>query len=178
MPDPFTQAWEEAEAACPTAVLVYATLELQHPAFVDGSGAAIPLRLVHDLMDRSLGIELSALFDPGTMATFTASAFESDRAEFGEGRVPECSLVMDNVGRDLTPWIEAAVAYRADLVMIYREYRSDDVDEPCYGPVEFRLRQVKISGSRVEGTARLADIANMKFPRKVYSRSAFPGLQA
>ena len=74
------------------------------------------------------------------MATFAAIPFQAEYPEFAEGRVPEARIAIDNVARELLPHIERAMIYRADLIAIYREYRSDDVTVPCYGPVEFVIR--------------------------------------
>lgn len=176
MSGPWTDAWAEAEASCPVDVDVYSTLELQHPAFVE-SGSPIALRFVLDVQPRLLGIEAGALFNGGTTQSFVPIAFEASRPEFAQGRVPECRVAIDNVARELMPHLNAAVRVRADLIVLFRQYRSDDMGEPCYGPVEFVIRNARITGTRVEGTAKLADIANMSFPRRTYSRAEFPALQ-
>lgn len=173
MADP---AWEEAEASCTTAFGVYVTLELQHPAIQDEEGAEVPARLVHDVVPRALGIELGGLFNPGQMVEFNPSAFTSLFAELAQGQIPQTQITIDNVARELTAYLEAAVGYNADLKAIYREYRDDDPSEPIYGPVEFLISSAKVTGTSVTGTARLSNLANKKFPRRVYTRAAFPGL--
>ena len=170
----YTQAWAEAMASCPTDPLIYPTIELQHPEFKE-AGAPVPLRFVLDAEDRQFGIEPGALFG-GQPATFAACAFEADYPEFAEGKLPSCRIAVDNVSRHLTPYLNAAIQVRADLVLIYREYRSDDVSEPCYGPARFRVTEVVVTGSRVEGTATLRDLTNSKFPQGTYTRALFPGL--
>jgi hypothetical protein len=176
MADPWTSVWEEAEATAPPGVVMYATLELQHPAFLQG-GVEVPIRCVTGVADdMNFGIEVGAVFNGGQTVTFKAIPFFAERPEFAEGKVPECQVTVDNVGRDLFPYIEAAVQVKADLAALYREYRSDDLTEPCYGPVRFVMRKVQIKGTSVIGTARLQDLANRKFPYKVYAVNEFPGL--
>lgn len=177
MSDSWTDAWAEAVASAPADVDLYVTLELQHPAIQDG-GVSVPVRLVLDDVDRTLGIEPGAMFNPGTQQVFTHCAFSAGQPEVGVGRTPECSVTIDNVADQLTPYLNAAVEVRADLLLVYREYRSDVLSEPSYGPVEFVLRQVTISGSTVTGKAKLADLANMSFPRRIYRPAEFPGLRA
>lgn len=173
---PYTDAWAEAEASCPVDVLVFNTIELQHVAFLE-MGSPIALRFVLDAEPRNFGIEAGALFNPGSVQAFRPAAFQSSLPTFAEGRMPECTIAVDNVARYLTPYLNAAVQVRADLVVVFRQYRSDDLSAPCYGPVEFRVRNVRILGTRVEGTASLADLPNMLFPDATYSRAAFPALQ-
>lgn len=171
-------AWEEAQASAPPQVVVYHTLELQHPGFLDETGEnQIPVRvvtLVSDDMD--FGIEDGATFNAGEMAPFRAVMFEAGQPEFGEGKVPETTVTVDNVTRELMPHLRRAMTYRADLKVLYRQYRSDDLSEPCYGPTEFVMRNVVVKGTRMTGTARLDNLANRKFGL-VYTIEEFPGLQ-
>ena len=51
------------------------------------------------------------------------------------------------------------------------------VHTPCYGPVEFVIRNASMTGSRIEGIARLDNHASRKFPSKLYTLREFPGLQ-
>jgi hypothetical protein len=171
--DPWTAAWEESEATAPPGVLTYCTLELQHTSF------EVPVRVVTGVdTDQSFTIEEDADFNGGTSQTFTAVPFYAERPEFAEGKTPTCLVTVDNVGRELAPKLEAAVLVKADLAVLYREYRSDDLTEPCYGPVRFVMKRVSVKGTSVVGTAQLDDLANRKFPYKVASVKEFPGLVA
>lgn len=176
MADPWTSAWEEAEATAPPQVVVYSTLELQHPAFIQDD-VNVPIRVVTGVSDNtSFGIELGADFNPGEMASFQAVPFYAEVPEFAEGKTPSCAVTVDGVGRELTAYIEDAVQVKADLSVLFRQYRSDDLSEPCYGPVRFIMKKVTVRGQTVVGTAQLDDLANRKFPYKVASIDEFPGL--
>lgn len=176
MSDPWTAAWEEAEATAPPGVIAYSTLELQHPAFLE-NGVQVPIRCVTEVTDNmQFGIEAGATYNAGETATFQAIPFYAERPEFAEGRTPQCDVTIDNVAREVSVYLEAAVQIKSDLIAIYREYLSDDTSEPSYGPVQFVMRKVTVSGTKVTGTARLDDLANRKFPLKVYSVNEFPGL--
>jgi hypothetical protein len=173
-----TAAWEEADASVPASVQVYFTLELQHPGFVDESTNPLPIRCVTGVYeDMQLGIEDGAVFDAGALATFRAIPFCADFPEFAEGRVPETRVTVDNVSRELVPHIESALSLRADLIAIYREYRSDDLSAPCFGPVEFIVRNITMTGTHIEGMASIDNLANKKFPSRVYTTKEYPGLQ-
>jgi hypothetical protein len=174
--DPWKAAWEEAEATAPPDVLIYCTLELQHPAFLK-DGVQVPIRCVTGVADAmEFGIEAGAAFNEGEMASFQAMPFSADRPEFAEGQTPQCTVTVDNCGREISGYLEAAIQVKADLIAVYREYRSDDLTEPCYGPVQFVMRKVTVTGTSVSGTATLDNLANRKFPFKVYSQNEFPGL--
>lgn len=170
-------AWAEAEAVCTAAYQVIETIELQHPGLVDGLNNPMPIRLVLDVMPRVLGIEPDALYSPGAMVEFQPTTIQCDSPEYAEGRMPTARLRIDNVTKDLLPHLDRATEYRADLKVIIRRYRSDDLSMPIYGPVELVLTGITADGSTVEGTATIADFGDRKVPSLIYSLAAFPGLQ-
>ena len=168
-------AWEEAIASCPTDVRVVDTLELQHPAILF-EGINRPARIVNDVVERSLGIELSGVFDPGELVEFTPSAFGAAFPKYSEGQVPTCEIEIDNVARELTAYLEAALGYNAELTAIFRQYSLTDPGEPIYGPIAFTIRNVRVSGTRITGAARVSNLVDKPFPTRVYTRARFPGL--
>lgn len=178
MSDPWTAAWEEAEASVPPDVKIYSTLELQHPSFVNGSpDTAYVVRVITGVAeDTPLTIEIGADFNGGEEVTFQAVQFFAERPELAEGTVPSCTITIDNVARYLTPILENALEYKADLIVLYREYRSDDTTEPCYGPIEFVIKKVTVRGTQVSGIAMIDNLGNKKFPTRVFTITEFPGL--
>ncbi len=176
MSDPWTDAWAEAVASCPTSTTVYETVELQHPPSRSRIACRPALRAgQRGSRARHRG---GRGLQSGEHADLHAYQLLAAQPEFAQGKVPECKITIDNVGRQLMPYLNAAVRVRADLVLVYRQYRSDDVTEACYGPVSFVVRNVRITGARVEGTAKLADLANAKFPTRAYTTAEFPALRA
>ena len=49
------------------------------------------------------------------MALFAAIPFYADFPEFAEGKVPETSITVDNVSRELVPHIESGAARCAPI---------------------------------------------------------------
>jgi hypothetical protein len=177
MASSFNAAWQEAEATAPAGVTLLCTLELQHPTFLDGGGQPYGVRLVTGVdADQVLTLEAGAPLNGGAAVTFTAIPFTAERPTFAEGQVPTCDITVDNVGRELVPVLEAAAVVRADLIAIYREYRSDDLTEPCFGPVQFVIKKVAMTGTALTGTAMIDNLANRKFPSRNYTIVEFPGL--
>ncbi len=171
MSSPGNAAWEEAMATAPANVDIYDTLELQHPTFDE------PVRVVADVIDDLvLTLEDGATFNGGEAVTFSAVSFIAEVPAYAEGKAPECQVTIDNVARLLIPYLNNAITVRADLTVVWRQFRSDMTDAPCYGPVTFTLRRVTVNGTRVTGTAKLDDLVNMKFPRKIYTIAEYPGL--
>lgn len=178
MADPWTPAWEEAEATAPPGLDPYNTIELQHPAFLEGDPPVeIPIRAVTGVHEEMMfGIEPGARFGGGTMQEFRAIPFHAEPPEFAEGKTPECKVLVDGVARELAAHLDAAIQIKADLVAIFRQYRPDDLTEPCWGPIQFVMRRVTVTGTAVQGFAKLEDLANRRFPFKTYTINEFPGL--
>lgn len=177
MPDPWTDAWAEAEVTGTPGVEVYQTLELIHPAFVDAIEGAFSIRAVAETyVDQKFTLEPGAPLNGGEEVDFKAIPFSSDMPEIVEGKTPECTISVDNVGEELEPYIEAAAQMRADMIAILRQYRDDDRSEPCYGPVFFVIKNVTVTGSTVTGTAKIDDLANRKFPSRFYNLGEYKAL--
>ncbi|MGB3390213.1 MAG: DUF1833 family protein [Pseudaminobacter sp.] len=167
------EAMAEARASVKPGQLVYFTLELQHSTFDQ------PARVVTGaLNDMLFGIEADAVYDPGEMVTFIACPFRADPPEVREGLPPQCKVSIDNVTRELWPLIENAKMVREAIKVIYREYVSDDLSEPAYGPIEFLLKEVAMTGTTITGTATVNDLLNKRFPKQDqnYSYRDFPSL--
>lgn len=176
--EPWTAAWEEAEASNPTGVDVFHTVELIHPEFIDGITGPFSVRAVNGTPDdQTFTLEAGAPLDAGVAVVFTAIPFSDDLPEFAEGQTPTCTLSIDGVGDEIEPYLEGVVSVRSDMIVIYRQYRSDDATEPCFGPIQFVMKKITMKNGRLEGTCQLKNLSNFKFPLKVFTYDDFPGLQ-
>lgn len=168
-----SEAMLEAYASCRPSARIYNTLEVWQSSFAE------PARIVANVGDDKIfGIELSALRNPGEMVTFFACPFESQYPEQRPGQPPSTKVKIDNVARELVPKIKAAQGVREYLQVIYREYLSDDLSEPSYGPVEFELRNIVMVGASLTGEITVKNLQNKRFPRitKNYDPYQFPSL--
>lgn len=200
MPDPLlSQAIQEAYAAAPADVVILDTLELRHPTFTD------PIRVVRNFADTDTwlqlgGSEVQAVLDAmdaedremvglvarleagaplnaGQMVAFVALAFDLQRPNVDTGPVPEITVVMDNVGREITDALDAAAISQDKIEVTYRPYLSTDIDGPQMDPpITLVLTEVEADPLRVTGRARMLDIGNKAFPGLTYTAKKFPGL--
>lgn len=177
----WTAAWAEAQASAPANIVELYTLELHHPAFQDENGLPIAVRAVRDTRDHDLLLEANAPLNGGEVVTFTAIPFDMPWPEQDEGRAPELTIRIDNIGREIVPYLDAAVQMQAPLTVIMRVYlyNSDDGTTTAGTvPIVFPLRQVSVSDSYVEGSASPADLANKRALRLVYDLQNYPGLDS
>jgi len=168
-----SEALLEAYAACPPSARVYHTLEIWQSSF------AQPARVVANVGDDLVfGIEAGAARDGGAMVNFIACPFQADYPEQREGQPPSTTISIDNVSRELVPQIRAALGVRQYIQVLYREYLGSDLTEPAYGPVEFELRNVKMTGTTLSGLVMVKNLQNKRFPRltKNYDYNQFPSL--
>ena len=168
-----SEALLEAYASCPPSARIYQTLEVWHPSFAQ---AARVVANVGD--DMTFGIEAGAPRDGGSIVTFIACPFRADYPEQREGQPPSCKIWIDNVARELVPQIRArarrAGLYRRALSRISRQRSA----EPAYGPVQFELTSVQMTGTTLTGTVVVKNLQNKRFPRitKNYTYQQFPSL--
>lgn len=181
----WSAALEEAYASAPADEFVVHTLELLHPAFVDGENNADSVRIVLDEQDWDLTLEAGAPLFGGETKTFQALAMEVSLPEQSEGSMGALKLALDNVPRDIWPKLQAAARVRANAQVIYREWVAvRDLETGIYTPSaapdlvlgELTMRVVTASILRIEGLATFADLLNKGFPRRSFSRADFPGL--
>ena len=120
-------------ASAPAHALLTA-LEISHPAI------ALPVRVVNDTRNRII-----------EGADYVALRFDARLADDIAGQAPQAELAIDNVGRELTQWIEAAGGGIGATVRILLVL---DVDDP---PVEWEVTldvaSMAVDAERV--TARL-----------------------
>lgn len=86
-----SRRFKEAQRELSPADAVLTALEITHPDL------ASPVRVVNDAVDHAIDGE-----------TYVALRFDARLAEDVEGRAPRAELVVDNIGRPLVQWIEAA----------------------------------------------------------------------
>lgn len=177
----WTDAWAEAQASVPGDKVELLTLELLHPSFLTAGGQPDPLRAVRDTQDHVLTLEDTAPLDPGGSVNFTAIMFDMPWPEVEEGRVPSLQIKIDNIGREMVPYLKAAARLQTPITVILRSYIFDVPTSAAVlgaDPITFQLRNVTVNDTAVIGSASPADLANIRAFREVYDIERFPGLDA
>ncbi len=174
MPDPsLSDAIREAYAFAPAGVIHYDTLEFRHPAF------STPIRVVRDNRALTARLEADAPQDAGVEVTFVGYAFDFVRPEVGPDGVPQFTIEIDNVSRDIAAHIELALASRQLIEVTYRAYLSTDLDGPSNDPpLTLTLQRITATPFRVSAVASYVNVANKRFPGQDYDAERFPGLIA
>jgi hypothetical protein len=174
MPQPNLEAAiKEAYASAPTDEVILHTLELYHPAF------AAPIRVVRDHVDFTATLEATAPRNAGQSVTFVAFAFDIVPPEVTDGALPQCTIEIDNVSRDVLANIELAMGSTELVTAIYRAYLDTDTTGPQNDPpMTLTLTSISASLFRIKATAGFPDLANRRFPRMEYTATRFPGLIA
>ena len=120
-------------ASAPEAVVLTA-LEIRHPAIAE------PVRVVNDAADHVI-----------EGRTYVGLRFGARFADDIEGQAPRADLVIDNVGRELTQWIERAQG-RAGATVRVMQVVVGDADTPEW-EMTMDVAHVRLDQERV--TARL-----------------------
>ena len=180
--DIWSDAIQEAYATADSDEVIISTLEFRYPTFLD------PVRIVRDhgtylradgdldVYGHTLTLESDAPVNAGESVEFQSCMFDFVEQERADGEMPGLQISMDNVGRILSPLLDAAVAIRANLDVTFRQYLASDVTGPGYVVKGLSMAKVRVNGSRVVGTARFQDFLNKSFPSKLYRPETYPGL--
>lgn len=169
-----SEALKEAYASAPTDVVIINTIEIRHPAFTE------PIRVVSDYAPISARLEPLAPSNGGEVVTFQPFAFELTLPEVMDRGVPELSLKIDNVSREILENIELAMGIPDKLEVTYRAFLSNDLlsgphNEP---PLHLDITAIEADALAISARASIADFVNRKFPSKEYDERQFPGLIA
>lgn len=170
-----SEALKEAYASADVSVVIINTLEIRHPAFVE------PIRVVSDYAPVSAKLEANAPLNAGQVVTFQPFAFEMTLPEVMDKGVPELSLKIDNVSREIIQNIELAIPQPDKLEVTYRAYLSNDMltngphNDP---PLHLTITSIEADAMAIQARASIADFVNKKFPSQEYDETRFPGLIA
>lgn len=129
-----SEALREAYASAPSDVVILHTLELRHPSFIDDDGQSIAIRVVRDNQELTARLESSAPLDGGAMVEFIAMGFDLELPPVDTAPVPEISITLDNVSREIVTHLDRAAESQDKIEITYRPYLSDDFEGPQMDP--------------------------------------------
>lgn len=175
----FAPEWMEAMACAPANLVDKVLLEFIHPAFLDDQSNQITVRAVDDTKPCTITLEASAPFGAGTSATFTAIPFSFSWPGQAEGQASGLSIRVDNIGREMMPYLDAAAATQAPLICMVRLVTiNTSTSAVTYNGIAYQLyiRNVSVTEDALEGEASGADLANLQTLRLIYDLETFPGL--
>lgn len=131
--------------------------EITHPDL------AVPVRVVRDTQD---------LVARGV--NYQACPFELTLPDDVEGQVPQASIQVDNVGRELTQWLEYSRGGQGARCRLIAVYRSDpDVFEM---DITLDLTGLKIDNQKVSGNLGFVNTLGQTAVPSVFTPQSTPGL--
>ena len=155
-----SEAIKEAYASAPDDEIVYHTLEFRHPAFTQ------PIRVVRDYVNLTAALEAGAPLNGGEMVEFVAFAFELQLPEKTERGMPEISITIDNVSREILANVELALGSTSLIEVTYRAYLSSDLSAPQNTPpMSMVVRHIDAEGVQMAARAGFEDLAGAAVPR-------------
>lgn len=166
MNDLMTAAYAEACAHAPSDVVDLLTMEIQHADLEQ------PIRLVDDHAD------LVAKIETGETVTYTRFAFETIEPEINVAGQPELLITIDGASAEIFRLLDSMSGDPNPMRVVLRAYRSDALDTPGRRLLPGEIRHVAMPPSSTRVTLRIGfgDVANLPFPRELYTPRRFPGL--
>lgn len=173
----FEEAAREAYASASNTAVILETLEFRHPDFVDENDQPTALRFVRDHTDLVATLEAGAPLQAGQAVTFLACGFDLDLPSVESAAAPQLSIVVDNIGAQITRHLDAAAYSDVPIEVSFRAYADTDTSAPQNTPVlTLELISCNASGGRITATAQLGDVVNKTYPGRDYDALRFPGL--
>lgn len=171
------EALAEAYASAPSQEIIFHTLEIRHPSFIDDDGQPTAIRLVRENEDLVARLEPDAPLNGGEEVNFIACGFDFVLPKIEEGSAPELQLTIGNVSRHITPYLENSVSQLNPIEVTYRPYLLSDLSRPGMDPViTMMLTKVSVDAFTVSGSATVNDLVNFPFPNDAYTTSRFRNL--
>ena len=175
MPDPWSDDYEIAVAANDKNVQILETLELHHSA-IEENGVRTAVRAVNDVKDWTFTLEGDAPLNGGQAVLFTAIPFTWGEPSIAEGQAPQADVRVDNVERELEPYLNAIETSFEPIVVIYRVFLSDRGHVVDRGPFRFVMKEIATDNGAVTGKVEIATPQNLKFGTRVYTADEFASL--
>lgn len=172
MPDStLSQAIAEAYASAP-ADPIFHTLEFWHPNFT------VPLRVVRDNAMLTARLESSAPRNAGEMVDFVGYAFDIVPPEVTHTALPQMTIEIDNVSRDILAQIDSTMGSPERITVIYRAFLGSALlDGPENDPpLTLTILSISATVFRISATAGFPNLENLRFPGLDYTAEVFPGL--
>lgn len=160
-----TEAIKEAYAVAPTDLVIINTLEIRQDGVQDR------IYLAQSFVD------VTAKDEDGNWLVFRKSGFQFNLPPSNQEGYQSLDIAIDNIGREVTDFIQAAKSQRVVVEVLYRPYLNTDLTVPQMNPpLVLYLKDVKLDSIQVTGRATFMDIVNKKFPSELYDRERFPTL--
>ncbi|MEM7047083.1 MAG: DUF1833 family protein [Pseudomonadota bacterium] len=150
------------------------TLEIRHP----GSD---PVRIYQGINEDTIQamLEDDAPINQGEVVAFDAMGFDVAHPTIDESPIPELTIKIDNVGRDMMAGLTSAVSSEDTMKITYRVYLSNAlVEGPAMRPSHFIITEARADVYTVMFRCKFAEIGSLAFPARLYRLKHFPGLAA
>lgn len=165
MNESLSEALKEAYALAPASKAVIDTLEIRQ------DGVQEPAYLAQSVRD------VTALDENGVERTFRKSGFQFTLPPSSREGFQSLNIAIDNIGREVGDFVQAAQDEPVAVKVIYRPYLSDDLTGPQMDPpLVLFLKDVQLTTHQVTGRATFLDVVNKKAPSELYTRERFPAL--
>lgn len=147
-------------------VAIIHTLELTSPAWGENSFV-----ICNGYIDRVITTE------DDRVLTASATGMDIALPEKSATGNQELRFALDNVRGEAVAALRQALSARAQVMMTYRSYLSDDLSGPADNPYRYTVRSFTAKGSQVDITAAYFHLIDTAYPRAVYTREFSPGIQ-
>lgn len=155
-------------------VTVFCPNDDNAPEGVDNGAPAVP---VYDFFIVQATESYDLTLEDDSVQTFEPVGFNFKLPGQNDQGIQELSIEIDNVDRRIGDFVRAAALSGVPTVVKFRPYLSTDLTTPQIDPpLEMVLSDIKMTETKVTARASFADLVNLSFLTKLYTRKSFPSL--
>lgn len=127
-----------------------------------------PIVLVRDYVDHVITTE------NGRTLTAVASGMQVALPKRDASAAQKLTFAIDGVRSEATKLMRDAHNSGEIIQLTLRVYTSNDLTEPAETPITFSVDAIRIAGTRIDLTAALFDMIDMRWPREVFNSQTAP----
>lgn len=142
-----------------------------HTLELNSTGWPAPVVLVQDFSDHDITTE------DARQLTAQASGMSVALPSRDNTTAQKLTFAIDGVRQRATGLIRQSLVSQETIKLTYRVYLASSLLLPAEPPIHLDVHAVKASANRVEVTAGLFDLIDMKWPRDVFNSINAPALR-
>lgn len=163
--DTYTAAVREALASGKKNDPILETIQVEHADLTE------PLWLIKNNEDLTLTLE------DDTEQLFEAVGFQLKLPDTGSKGLQELIVQIDNVNKRARDFVREAKAAGGPIKVYYRVYLASDLTAPQNDPpMKLTLVDISVKELRISAKAKFANTLSTAFPKRVYTREQFAGI--
>lgn len=144
-------------------------------------------QVIHPTLEITDGVEsyfltngfsdLTATLEDARTVTFTACGMDVALPKRDSNGAQDLRFALSNIDGAVSRFVRTALSESREILVVYRQFLSDDLGAPAEAPYRFKVKSGSISATEAQLTAGYFDLLSTGWPRKRYTLNFAPGIR-